>query len=47
MDTHSSVDDEKLDTLSDLPSTYEGDLDPITIKFTLVEYRYKCFVSHE
>jgi len=29
MDTHGSVDNEQMDTLP-LPSTHEGDLDPIT-----------------
>ena len=40
MDAHGSVDDEQMDTLP-LPSTYEGDLDPVTSKSTLLEPRYK------
>jgi len=35
-----SVDDEQVDTLP-LPSMYEGDLDPVTSKSTLLEPRYK------
>jgi len=40
MDAHGSVDDEQMDTFP-LPSTYEGDLDPVTSKSTLLEPRYK------
>jgi len=40
MDAHSSVDDEQMDTLP-LPNTYEGDLDPVTSKSTLIGPRYK------
>ena len=40
MDAHSSVDDEQMDTLP-LPSTYEGDLDPVMSKSTLLEPRSK------
>jgi len=40
MNAHGSVDDEQMDTLP-LPSTLEGDLEPVTSKSTLLEPRYK------
>ena len=40
IDAHGSVDNEQMDTLP-LPSTYEGDLDPVMSKSTLLEPRYK------
>ena len=43
MDTHGSVVIEQMDPL---PSMYEGDLDPVKSKSTLLEPRYS-FVSHE
>ena len=42
MDTNGSIDYEQMDTLP-LPSTFEGDLDPVTSKSTLLEPRYKVY----